>query len=403
MRRIITLLLFIFFFSWNNKATAQSIQDQFNLETIIPIKFKGVSIAKLKHDAIISSTNKFIHLAFSYDLFENDTGYILSVNKNTYEVTYSYYILTSEQRKTTYHSLYSFTSNDTLFALGYFNSIVVLATSKTNELNILQLIKTEQSCEYLKLTSKFLFGGNLYKRKEGSKSAMIYKYSRNNLSKSADRFNFDYPCIEFSYFQPNHWIEIDENYIFIAHTCDYKIDLYDLNFQHISQTNIIKKNWVNMDKTTLERLINKIPVTNPVNMIDSLSSYNDKKISRVIGLWKLNENQLCVGWYNFDSSSNRTKKFLDILEIKNNKLIPIKEDLYDQAIFRKDSSLVLKEEYPIMYWNYNSEISNNFIIVFRNTADIDYINTTWKSINENEKKYYKLHNPIPALFIYRKK
>lgn len=386
---------------FQNIVCSQTIQDKFKLDTLIFLNHKNLTIEKIRKDAIISSTDKYIHIAFSNNVFGNDTNYIISINKSSYKVSYWSFCLPKEMKTKTLDAIYSFSTNDSIFALGFYQSILVLSTNSENQLRIVKLIELEQSCAYLKVIDNKVFAGNIYKKKDVTQCAVIYKYGINEQYKEVDRFTFNYPCIEFSYFSPNHWIEIDKENIFIAQTCNYSIDIYNHSFKKKGVIETKKKSWIEMDKSILKTLNHQINATQPVQMIDSLSIYNDQFISRVTGIWKFNDTILFIGWFKFDSTLNKTRKHIDVYNLSSNSFL--EENLYDPSMFRRDSAIATKDFYPIMYWNYNLDISNNNLTTLRNYAEIEYINNPWKTIYENEKKYFIKNNPIPTLFIYEQK
>jgi hypothetical protein len=401
MKLIFPLILISFHYSYS---IAQNIQQYYSLDTIINFSYEQIPVQNIRRSTQLTASKKNVYLAFDIKN-KADTQIILKVNQSNYSIKKIKYKLPDIVLKNWIKNISAFTQiGDSLFALSFHKTLLVYKMSlQSNTLDFVSYIELNASPKYIKLTSNYLFACDIYKRdaKHPSNNATIVKYDAKNDYKFLKKHEIDFDHVEFAYFFPNHWIDINENVILVSNTSSYKINVYNHEFKKLSTFEKFPKEWVSMDSEILKRLNKKIPITEPVVMIDSLATYNDKIINRITDVQGVNDSIYFICWYDYDSTSKRSIRYVDFFKLNNNQLINIESNIADKFYHRMDSAIASKNDYPLMFWNYNSYIGDNRIIVFREYAPIQYTNRPWYIITKELNSYYEKNNPMPSIFIYK--
>lgn len=397
--------LIILFFVYVN-VDGQTIQHLVSLDTIISFTNEQIPSHDIRGSTQITSSKNYIYLASDIRGKVTNTQTIFRINQVSHKIDELTYQLPQNKTKNEIQHLSAFAQiNDTLFALSFHKSIFVLKINSKNPRSLLfdKLIEVNFTCEYLCFTRHFLFAGDIYKRKKNDpeSNSFLLKYSISNNFSFEDKFVFDFEQPEFSYFYPNHWIEVNDDVIFIASTHKYRVDIYDHSFKKLSRFEKHPRDWVAMDENVLSRLNNLIPKNQPVLMIDSLSKYNDLVINRLTDFRQINDTVYFACWYDYDSLSKKKIRYLDFYKFEHGELTEFASNTKDLFIERRDTAIAKKTDYPVMFWNYNSYIGNNQIIIFKPFAPVLYINRPWNEIYKDLNKYYEKNNPVPTIFIYK--
>jgi len=219
-----------------------------------------------------------------------------------------------------------------------------------------------------------------------------------------------FDCIEFSHFAPNHWIEIKEKYIAFSQACDYRINIYNHNLDLLDSIILMDTNWVKMNGDTLDGLRKHLYGSDPHYLIKKLNSFNNK-ISKVEGVWFMNETDLLVRYYmpklNQDSNSNLPQVFFDAYRIKQNNGASIGHDIIFKRFMDGSDKLNVEDTVNrcntyVLSWMHPSFFLKNYIIVLKPTGYIEYFNKPLREILKKQNESFMKSQPKTGLWIYKK-
>lgn len=211
----------------------------------------------------------------------------------------------------------------------------------------------------------------------------------------------DFKAIEFTHFNPKHFIDASNDCIAFAQTARYEITLFD---RSLNKADVIKRsvaNWKEIDNFLLDNIRESFDPNNIVPIIDTLSYYDDHDLSRLEGIWFMGDNRLMVRYtMNIDGKKNR---YYDVYA-KNGKDWALKDsNILEIRIPVSVNDTITKDNFLIWPSNYHTVIHENGIVMIRNYADIPYLSDTWKNIYKKEQDYYEANEPIYSIFYYIRK
>jgi hypothetical protein len=263
-----------------------------------------------------------------------------------------------------------------------------------------------ESYNYLSVNeSNEIVGANIYNRSKSNQEqnslVHIYRFNDDKLEKQVS-FNPKFNNVEFSHFNPHHWISDNSKYIACSQTTTYEVNIYDKNGNWKYRFDCKKSGWVEMDKKTMNKFKETIPDNFPGILIDSLSKYNDKFISRIEGVWFINEDSLLVRYYMYDSISKLKIRYFDLYKVNDGSAILLAENMIDGKFPIDIYKIVTKTNFDMLTWNYSNLISNNEIIITKNFAPIShYLGRAWTDIKKEEEQFYKNNDPLFSIIIFK--
>jgi hypothetical protein len=102
----------------------------------------------------------------------------------------------------------------------------------------------------------------------------------------------DFKAIEFTHFNPKHFIDVSGDRIAFAQTARCEITLFD---RSLNKVDVIKRcvaNWKEIDNFLLDNIRESFDLNNIVPIIDTLSYYDDHDLSRLEGVWFMGDSRL---------------------------------------------------------------------------------------------------------------
>jgi hypothetical protein len=386
----------------------QEIKNHFKLDTLINLNLETNNNININQNLLLSGNSNLI-LVHYYSRIKTDSFLFCVINKNGFKVK-NFRAVSSELKNEIYSSEPSAISvNKDFIVLSYFKKIAffrfVLNNNKEIE-NILfhKIFNVPETFKFLEFRNDTdLLCGRIYNRsrKNSKENTIIQRYTVSNDSiKLHVTFNPEFENVEFSHFSPNHWISSNNKLIVVSQTTEYKLSFFDYSgnflFNHIDT----KPNWVKLNEERIKKIRSSVPINYAALLIDSLREVNDKLISRIEGVWFLNNDSLVVRYYIFDCISNMRIRYFDVFKLYNSKLELIYSDLQDGKFPLAINEIVSKSNYDILSWNYMNYIGRNQILMLKNYAPINYLNRSWLEIKKEEENYYKENDPIPSLLIF---
>lgn len=306
--------------------------------------------------------------------------------------------------------IHTIAANDKYVVLVYFMQLAVFSISEKNGMVSLEFYKSfdiPESYNYLYINNEnHIIGGRIYNRDKNDheKNSIIHSYrlKEDTLIKETS-FNPPFDNVEFSHFSPSDWIATNGTEIAISQTTSYQIDIFDTSGKHKYVITQQKPEWVFMDSKKLKRLRKNLPEHQPGILIDSLKYDNDKLISRIEGVWFVNDKLLALRYYIVDTISKKRLRYFDLYEIRESEAILSKRELIDFKFPVDIHKLVTKDNYDMMTWNYLNFIGSNEIVILRNYTPVTYLGKEWTEGKKEEEKYYNEHDPIMSLLIFKLK
>jgi len=393
--------------------TSQSINDIFHLDTIIPIHDYFIKNNDLnpRVNTILSSNNLY-YLIHKFNRLRMDSICFTFIDKKTKKqqsFNSAVGIDKGEVRKIEPRAM---TANSDYIFLIYPNRLIVYKI--INEKDSLQgvvfynAIRIPEFYDFISVNeSNELICSNIYDKRglkdEHISIIDIFHYDEGQLHKVLS-FYPDFSGVEFSHFLPQHWVSVSSKNIAVSQTTRYEIGIYDKKGNELYSIQIKKPEWIQMQKDVLSRLRRELPVNNSRILIDSLKPYNDKKISRIEGIWFLNNDSLLVSYFNYDFSKNMKLRYFDLYKVEKKSAKILFSSLIDGNFPIEINKIVTKSNFDILTWNYESEISDNEIYLIRNYAPIfPYTGKKWSVLKNEEEEYYKNNKPVLSLFVFKLK
>lgn len=386
---------------------AQEIGDAFKLDTIILINKYPLNNINPISNTLITANNDY-YIIHSFTRFKTDSFSFTFIDKKT--KTYKNFIPYSKELKQILFSseAHAISANSNYIGIVYFKVFALFKIVKVNNfVNGIEFYKSfdiPESYSYIDIKEDgSVVGANIYERSrsESEKNSLIhtYKFSNNQLELTNSFYPF-FEDIEFSHFSPNHWISTNDKYITISQTTSYDISIFDRSGKLKYQFKRDKPDWVHMDENAILRIRKNVPINHSAITIDSLQKYNDRKISRVEGVWFVNKDTLAVRYYLYDTASKMKVRYFDFYRIEDEKEILLKCCLVDGKFPINIKKIVTKDNFDILTWNYNNCIYNNELILIKDFAPINYLDRQWVEIKKEEEAYYKNNDPVISVLIF---
>lgn len=386
---------------------SQELKETVKLDTVIHLNnlpIKNLSVRS--YSLITSDENQYIIYPFSRN--KMDTFFFVSINKKDKAIK-NFVVYAPALKKEIY--------SPEAMAISINNSFIVIAYSKklaffklgkangiVNNISFLKAVDVPITYKFLQLNNEGrLTCGSIYNRsrKKSEENSIIDNYLFNGdtlIKENSITPHFD--NIEFSHFNPNNWIAANSNYTAVSQTTAYNIVFYNKQGKAAFSINTHKDNWVQVKNDQMKNIRKHVPEHYPSILIDSLKDLNDYSISRIEGIWFLNEHDFFVRYFQYDTASKKKIHFFDQYNIVSDTAYLVKANLMDGKFPIKVEETVTKQNYNLLTWNYNNYIGNDNIVIFKNYAPIQYLNRTWLDIKKEEELYYRDNAPIPSLFIF---
>jgi hypothetical protein len=203
--------------------------------------------------------------------------------------------------------------------------------------------------------------------------------------------------IEFSSFPQSKWIDFTNHYTGISQTTDYKIDIYDSDFNKNSTIERNIPGWHHFSDSVMFSLRKQIPRKYLGVLLDSLKKSNEL-CSRVEGINFVNDSILVVR-YIIGGRENIVARKYDIWKKNSLGWYLSWHDLLDRKV---DSSIVCtKTNYPLFGAFTSYAITSDFkhLVGIRVNPPPFHFNYPYQESYRNIDNYFRTHPP--EYFIYQ--
>jgi hypothetical protein len=390
-------------------AESQEIGDSFRLDTVILIPDHPVrGINPNANSGITANSNYYI--IHSFTRVKTDSFCFTFIDKSSKRVQ-NISPRSSELKKIMFSpEIHAIAANDRYVALVYFMKLALFSITEKNGAISLEFYKAfdiPEAYNYLYFnTDNYILGGRIYNREKNAheKNSLIHTFrlKDGNLIQGAS-FNPPFEDVEFSHFSPSHWIATNGTDIAVSQTTTYQIDMYDTAGTHKYAITEQRPEWVQMEKKRLKQLRTVVPEHQPGILIDSLKNDNDKRISRIEGVWFVNKNLLAVRYYIVDTTIKKRLRYFDLYELQDSKATLVKKGLVDFKFPVDIHKIVTTHNFDMLSWNYTNFVGTNEILILRNFTPVTYLGKEWTEGKKEEEKYYDEHDPIISLLIFKLK
>lgn len=211
--------------------------------------------------------------------------------------------------------------------------------------------------------------------------------------------------IEFTHFEPNHFMDATENSLLFAQTLNYRINIYDTTLQQTTAITRVIENWNPMDTSILKGIALRIPVGKAVDLIDALVPYHNGKISRLDGAWFVNDSTLLARYYMPIVSADfmKYKYYFDVWTKPDtsSEWILVHKDLTDEDNLHTTKSRLTKSDIPLKSWLNPFYVGTPHTLVLKNTAKVLPYNDSYATIKAKQKEYIQNNNPVTAIYLYK--
>lgn len=250
--------------------------------------------------------------------------------------------------------------------------------------------------QYYLIKDSIIFCYKVYNSSIGEK-VYISKY---NLFESHPVKHIEpkFDCILLSHFSPNHWIDINEKNIVFSQACDYSISILNHDFEIVSNVNRKISNWKRLNNDTVEIYNEK----RPMQILKELSLTNSHKISKIEGVWWVNDKTFIVRYYLSENPNEPlSTRYFDIYKLKGNEYKLSYSDLKDGGIKLNVEEVTTKCNSYLLSWTNECFISNKQYIILKSTAPIEYFNRKLGEVFDEQSKYMKVKPPFTGIWIYK--
>lgn len=208
--------------------------------------------------------------------------------------------------------------------------------------------------------------------------------------------NFD--CIALSHFSPNHWIDVNDNYIALTQACDYKVTIYNHDLEPIKTINREITEWKRLNKDTIDIYNNK----RPMQILKDLNFTNSHRISKVEGVWWLNEKTLLIRYYlSEDANLPLSPRYFDVYTFENNTYKLTYSKVIDGGVRLAVNETSTKCNHYLLSWTNECFISKNNYIIMKPTVAIDYFNRNLGDVLNEQSQVMKTKPPYTGIWIYK--
>jgi len=388
---------------------SQNIGDLFEMDTLILIKNLPYKDINPRHNVLISS-NSTHYILYSFMRFKSDSFHFTLISKDKKIIkTYSVKSKVLQTLVNNYEPR-SITANTNYIYVSYFNILarfrIIYESGLICSLEFQNVFLLPEPYNYISVKdSNRILCAEVYNnsRADDKQNSVIkqFIFCEEKLVLEMSIYP-DFKDIEFSHFNPNHWISNNSQLIVVAQTSFYEIIIYDKSGNKRYALKQNKSGWVQMDEEKISKFRKIIPEDNLGLMIDSLSKYNDKLISRIEGIWFINEDSLLVRYYKYDSTVDFKIRYFDLYRIDEKKAELIGRSMVDYSFSEDINRIITRKNFEMNTWNSRNEIASNEIVIVRNFAPIvPYINRSWRLMKLEEEEYYKGNNPLLTVVIFR--
>ncbi len=206
-----------------------------------------------------------------------------------------------------------------------------------------------------------------------------------------------FDCIALSHFSPNHWVDVNEDYIAFTQACNYQTTIYNHDLKVVTTLNRNIPEWKPLNADTAKLFSDKTPS----EIFKTLGPVNTNKISKVEGVWWLNKNTLMLRYYLSNvKEAPLPDHYWDIYHIENTKATLLDSNIKDGGIRLAINDTTTKCNYYLLSWTTECFIKNNTFITIKPTAPIPYFNRRLGDIFEEQNKYMKAKAPFSGIWIY---
>lgn len=208
----------------------------------------------------------------------------------------------------------------------------------------------------------------------------------------------EFEMIQYSQFAPNHWIDATANSILYSQTSDYKIDIYNRDFQRVDSILYHPKIW---DKLPQEvaRKITKQKLTG-VDAIYSILPY-EKVTSRICQAHLINDSTILTYYSipNYDSTRTQPDFAFDLWRRGPSGWHLLHQNLVDRY---GEEELIMSSNYPLFVDKLSQlmAFSGNYLVAFMPYAPINPIGLTRKAYKEQCDEYLLDNSPRLVLYVY---
>ncbi len=401
------LFLYLFVGIISNLGSAQELQNIMKLDTILALNNLPIKDLDVRSNSFVSS-NSSHYLLHPSTRSKKDTFCFTFISKKTKQVNHLKVYAPKVNSGLISSDVFSIGMNDEYIVLGHQERLSFFRILKERKevvrIDFVKSFDIPAIYKYLKMYNDGrLVCGYIYNssRKNEQENSLIhyYRFTTDTLYKQNAVFP-KFNDVEFSHFSPNDWIAANNSYVAVSQTTSYHITFYDMQGKEKFSIAPIKRNWVQMSVDRMKNIRKHAPPRYPSILIDSLKNLNDFSISRIEGIWFLNEDHFLVCYFQYDSIGKRKVRYFDKYKIRSDSALLEESDLIDGKFPININEIVTKENYRLLTWNYNTYIGNGNILIFKNYAPISYLGRKWVEIKKEEEAYYKENDPVPSLFIY---
>ena len=255
---------------------------------------------------------------------------------------------------------------------------------KKNRIKLKAIIPIKEDLDFLTLKGDELYFAKHYNfhPNTSDKKTMMGKY--NLITNQLERFIVpDFKNIEFSHFNPKHWVDFGDKLNFFSQTTEYKINIYNNNLDCVDSILRFKKDW----SATSQDQLNKVYElkSSSKSLINLLEPFEDE-ITRVEAIYQMNDEFLFVVWIPPFHKKNNYYRKLDVWKKnKEGKFELVKENLLDAKFSLSDT--ITKSNFPIrMNFNTNYFYSNK-LIQWKFGTGVDPLNRTQKEVYALNEEY----------------
>lgn len=213
----------------------------------------------------------------------------------------------------------------------------------------------------------------------------------------------DFENIEFSYFDPNNWIDFHEEILVMSQTNKYEISVFDSDFE---LKNLLKRDsiidWKPFAPTSLFDTAkiysqpNEFGIVNPSSVMEYLNRHINK-ISRIEYTYLISDSLLAVFYYN--SQNNIPIRKVDIWNIHSGEM------KYKDLLFKdfENEKVIDKFEFPIFFDDSDFIFipSLKKLVLFRLGGNVKkYLNVSYEDFLRQENDYLLKNELSLQIYIF---
>lgn len=390
------IVAFLFFYTiCNFSLSAQSkLSDVFFLDTIVPVV--GISSDLLYQNKLkISIVDDDIFLSYQKD---KSRLHLSLINKGKVKKQKVINIPRKYICKDAYTLICTTISKD--YILFGYTDFFYIFKRKGHGIKFYAKIINNHAYDSYEIYGNQVFCCYSYNEAGGNKRVKISKFDIIT-KKIIKEVELEFKYMEYSHFTPRHWFAIGDEKLFLTNTAIYEFSVFDNNIDSVGNVKRKLDNWVEASDSVIKRIRDENYGARKT--LNVLSKANNNEISRVEGIWCLNDSVILVRYFMKNISGEFKNRFFDIYKTKNDSIQLIYSSLSDVSFPLNMQEKVTKNNSQLWTWNFYNEIGSSKIVLVKPMAPIEYLGKTLLESKKDEEEFYKVHEPIVGIWVYKLK